>query len=209
MGKIKGVLLAVGALLTVVAVAMFATLFSAALAVPSILGAIGAVAITAWIVTMVTSGRLRIENWRATVAVVLVFAFAISVSTPAFAQSKSYRDATSGFLNETTFLASAARTTSGDSSTVVDLGAYSAGNVFIDVTAVSGGSPSMTVTFQSCPDTTVANCHDHTSGSAITATGKQLLKVNNFGRYVLIKYAITGTTPSFTFSVKGAFKPTT
>lgn len=126
---------------------------------------------------------------------------------PAAAQTKTYRDATGGFLNETTFLASAARTTSGDSGTVVDLGAYPNGNVFIGVTAASGTTPSMLVTFQSCPDTTPANCIDHTTTSAITTTGNTLMKLNNFGRYVLIKYAITGTTPSFTFSVKGAFKP--
>jgi len=146
--------------------------------------------------------KSSILNFRPLVAVVLM---AMMCFMPLADAQKTYRDATGGFLNETTFLASAARTSSGDSTAVVDLGAYANGNIFIDVTAASG-TPSMTVAFQSCPDTTVANCFDHTTSSAITGTGKTLLKVNNFGRYVLIKYTISGGTPSLTFSVKGAFK---
>lgn len=146
-------------------------------------------------------------NWKKGFLAALVIAMLVIV--PIEAQIQSTRDATSAFIKESAILASAARTASGDSTTVIDLAAYASGNIFIDVTAVSGTTPSMTVTFQSCSTTTTTDCYDHTAGAAITVAGKQLVKVNNFGRYGFVKFAITGTTPSFTFSVKGAFKPQT
>ena len=98
-----------------------------------------------------------------------------------------------------TILASAARTTSG----TVDLGSLpgEAGelNVYLDVTAVSGTTPSMTMTYQSSPDGTTF--YDNSAGAAITATGRQLIKVSsNSGKYGRLSYTISGTTPSFTFS---------
>ena len=98
-----------------------------------------------------------------------------------------------------TILASAARTTSG----TVDLGSLpgeaSELNVYLDVTVVSGTSPSMTVTYQSSPDGTAF--YDNSAGAAITATGRQLIKVAaNSGKFGRLSYAISGTTPSFTFS---------
>ena len=125
-------------------------------------------------------------------------------------QIQSVRDAQSAFIKEATILASAARTASGNSSSPIDVAAYAGGVIAIDVTAVSGTSPSMTVNVVTCSDSGTSNCgFVHTASSAITATGKTLLKVNNFGRFVRIEYTISGTSPSFTFSVYGAFKPTT
>lgn len=124
--------------------------------------------------------------------------------------ANTYRDATSGFLKEATFVALAAKTADGNSGTPIDLGVYSAGVVHINVTAVSGtSSPTLTVTFQSCADATTTYCSTHTASSGITATGNTILKVNNFGRYGRIAYTITGTTPSFTVQVIGAFKTQT
>ena len=106
-----------------------------------------------------------------------------------------------------TALASAALTVTG----TVDLGTIAGEamelNVYIDVTVVTGTTPSMTVTYQSSPDG--VNFWDHTAGAAITAVGKQLIKIaSNAGKYGRLAYAITGTTPSFTFSaIVGTKRP--
>ena len=129
---------------------------------------------------------------------------------------KNYTDATGGFLNETTFVTSAAYTVTGNSGTFSDLGGYAAGMIVINVTAVSGTSPTLTVNFQTCSSTpgqqtapAQANCATHTSSSSITATGVYFIKpVANFARWNTVTYTIGGTTPSFTFSVIGYFKPT-
>lgn len=141
------------------------------------------------------------------VAALLVTALAL---VPVTAQISTVRDAQSAFIKEATILASAARTASGNSGSPIDVAAYSAGNIMIDVTAVSGTSPSMTVNFVDCEDSGTTKCgYVHTASSAITATGKTLLKVNNFGRFTRVEFTITGTSPSFTFSAVGSFKPQT
>jgi hypothetical protein len=132
----------------------------------------------------------------------------VIVAAPVLAQN-SYRDATSGFLKEVTFLASGARTTTDATAVPTDVGAYDVGNVIIDITAVSGTSPTLVVNFDVCMDATASKCVLHTATSSLTATGRTLVKVNQFARYVRISYTVGGTTPSFTFSVYGAFKPTT
>ncbi len=72
--------------------------------------------------------------------------------------------------------------------------------VYVDVTAASGTSPSLTLTYQVSHNGT--DWFDHTAGAAITAVAKQLIKIpSNAGRYARIKYDITGTSPSFTLSV--------
>jgi hypothetical protein len=100
---------------------------------------------------------------------------------------------------QVTELASAARTTTGQSVGSAMPNEYEELNVYLNVTAVSGTTPSMTVTYQCSPDGT--NWYDHTSGSAITAAANQLIKVNaNIGKFGRLSYVISGTTPSFTFS---------
>lgn len=99
-----------------------------------------------------------------------------------------------------TALASAARTVTG----TADLGAMPGGfiemNIYAAVTAVSGTSPSMTVTYQCSHDG--VTWFDHTAGAAITTATNQLIKIPaNSGKYGRISYAISGTSPSFTFSV--------
>lgn len=100
---------------------------------------------------------------------------------------------------KTTALTSAARTTSG----TVDLGTIPGEHgellIYLDVTAIAGTSPTMTVTYQSSPDG--VSFFDNTAGVALTAAGKQLIKIpNTSGNYGRLSYAIGGTTPSFTFS---------
>jgi hypothetical protein len=103
-------------------------------------------------------------------------------------------------------------TTTNTSVTPVDVGVYASGIIIINVTAVSGTSPSLTVNFQVCDGNASAapantNCVNHTTGSAITATGLQIIKIDHFPRYITVTSTISGTTPSFTFTVKGYFKP--
>lgn len=102
-------------------------------------------------------------------------------------------------INKFTALASAARTASG----TADLGALPGDfievNVYIAVTAVAGTSPSMTVTYQCSHDG--VDWYDHTAGAAITAATNQLIKITaNAGKHGRLSYAISGTSPSFTFS---------
>lgn len=104
---------------------------------------------------------------------------------------------------EAVLLASAARTTNGNGSPVDSI----AGNdnigedvrVFVDVTAVSGTTPSMTVTLQAVVE---GVAYDLASSSAITATGQYTFTATVVPRSVQEKHVITGTTPSFTYSVR-------
>lgn len=104
-----------------------------------------------------------------------------------------------------TALASAARTVTG----AADIGAlpdsYVELNVYVASTVVTGTSPSMTVTYQCSHNGT--DWFDHTSGAAITSAANQVIKIPaNIGKFGRISYAISGTTPSFTFSVDAEAK---
>lgn len=101
-------------------------------------------------------------------------------------------------INTFTALASAARTDTGTQE-LGSLADYREISIYIDATAVSGTSPSMTVTYESSHDGTT--WFSNTVGTAITAVGKQIIKVAaNIGKFGRLNYAISGTTPSFTFS---------
>lgn len=155
----------------------------------------------------------RFECLKVLLCVLLVMVMVIPPQ-PAGAQStKTYRDATGGFLNETTFLASAAYTTSNNTITPIDVGGYDVGIIIVNVTAVSGTSPSLTVNFNACDSApgqqtfpTNANCGLHTASAAITATGVFFIKVDHLSRYVTVQTVITGTSPSFTMTIRGQFK---
>ena len=99
-----------------------------------------------------------------------------------------------------TILASAARTTTGQS-TAFDIGADDNLSVLIDATTVSGTSPTMTVNVEWSHDGATWFVADPVDAfTAITAAGK---KVKNFtvkGLYARLNYTIGGTTPSFTFA---------
>src|SRR5215831_18153215 len=129
----------------------------------------------------------RFEFLKVLLALLLVVVM-VMPPVPAVGQSssKTYRDATGGFLNETTFLPSAAYTTSNNTITPIDVGGYDVGIIIINVTAVSGTSPSLTVNFNGCDSapgsgTFPANsaCAVHTASSAITATGVFFVKVDH------------------------------
>ena len=144
--------------------------------------------------------------WRMALGCVL----ALLLMLPALAHAQiGYIDATSGFLKENTFVASGAQTASG-ASAIIDAGAYQSGILTVAVTAVSGTNPTLDVNFQTCTANSAATCVPMQSVSQFTAIGSQLLQVSGFGRYVRVIWTIGGTaTPTFTFSVYGAFKPYT
>ena len=78
--------------------------------------------------------------------------------------------------------------------------------VEVRVTAVSGTTPSMTVTLEDTFDDGANWNLVSNVGSAITAAGTTILRLNAVAtpttNNLRVNCAITGTTPSFTFSVK-------
>ena len=94
--------------------------------------------------------------------------------------------------------ASAARTTSGNSGQVTVEGPTF--GVMLNVTAVSGTTPSMTLSIEWSPDgVTWYPGETADAFTAITATGARAKAFPVKGPYARASWAITGTTPSFTF----------
>lgn len=106
-----------------------------------------------------------------------------------------------------TLLSSAARTATGQSN-AFDVGNLDSVSVFVDVTAVSGTSPSMTVNVEWTYDGATWFAADTADAfTAITAAKKTVKRFDVKGTKFRLNYTISGTTPSFTFSstvVKGA-----
>lgn len=97
---------------------------------------------------------------------------------------------------------SAARTATGNSAAIAsgDTGAFL--NLLADVTAVSGTSPSMTLTVEWSHDgTAFAQGDTADTFTAITAAAKKVKQFAVKAPYYRVVWTITGTTPSFTFSV--------
>ena len=103
-----------------------------------------------------------------------------------------------------TLLPPAARSASGSQATPLDVSQMSELAVFLVVGAASGTSPSLTVTVQDSPDG--SNWADAYSFPAVTAApavlraGWQDLKMS-VGRFLRVSWQISGTDPSFNFSV--------
>lgn len=97
-------------------------------------------------------------------------------------------------------LPSAARTATGQS-TAFAVGTRETLAVLVNVTAVSGTSPSLTVNVEWSDDGTnwfVADPAD--AFTAITAAGKKVKVFSVKGLSARLNYTISGTTPSFTFA---------
>ncbi len=108
------------------------------------------------------------------------------------------------FGNDVTLLASTTATASG-TSTGVELDDKGTVRLALVVTAASGTTPSMTVTIQTSYDNGATDAW-RTVGSgfpAVTAAGTTRQSFPGCDRFVRASYAITGTTPSFTFSITG------
>jgi hypothetical protein len=99
-------------------------------------------------------------------------------------------------------VASAARTTTGQSGTLSTHGARTL-DVAVDVTAVSGTTPSLTLSVEWSTDggTTwfVGDVAD--AFTAITAAAKRTRRFDVKGGHYRLVWTISGTTPSFTFAV--------
>lgn len=102
-----------------------------------------------------------------------------------------------------TLHASAAMTATG-SGTGVELGDSGTLILTLDVTAASGTTPSMTVSVETSED----NSTWRTLGSftAKTAAGAERKSFPGVDQYARATWTITGTTPSFTFTVTGDAK---
>lgn len=104
-----------------------------------------------------------------------------------------------------TLLASAARTANHSSGH--DEGAaaeHTEAVLFVDVTAVSGTTPSLTINVETSWDG--VNWWPHTALTAITAAGKARQTLQFLGTYLRLNNTITGTTPSFTYSAVMHYK---
>lgn len=100
-----------------------------------------------------------------------------------------------------TILASAARTTTGQS-TAFDEGNADKLSVLVDVTAASGTTPQLTVNVEWSHDNTNWFAADTPDAfTVITAAKKVCKQFDVKGLYARLNYTILGTTPSFTFSV--------
>ena len=101
-----------------------------------------------------------------------------------------------------TLVAAGARTATGNSGALA-LGDQSVLDLEVNVTAVSGTTPSMTLSVQWSNDGTNFGAPDGGGDTfaAITATGVVAKQLTVKGLYCQIVWTITGTTPSFNFSV--------
>lgn len=101
-----------------------------------------------------------------------------------------------------TLHASGAETTTGQG-TAVDIGALRrAARLVLDVTAVSGTSPSLEVQLQTSEKGTGGWTLVDTI-SSIAAEGRREWHVARLAQFVRVVWVITGTTPSFTFTLSG------
>jgi hypothetical protein len=102
-----------------------------------------------------------------------------------------------------TLVASAARTATGNSGAIA-LGSGAASlELELEVTAASGTSPSMTLSIQWSVDGTNFGNNDASTDAfaAVTTTGNVTKTITVRAPYMQLVWTITGTTPSFTFSV--------
>jgi hypothetical protein len=97
---------------------------------------------------------------------------------------------------------SAARTANGNSASALTNASGRNAHFIVNVSAVSGTTPSLTVRVQT-QDPVSSNWVDLPSAasSAITTVSTNLFTVSNLPRTYRLAWTITGTTPSFTFSV--------
>lgn len=98
-------------------------------------------------------------------------------------------------------LQNAAITASGNTVSTTITAAYDHATVYVNVSAATGTTPSLTPTVQASIDggTTWT---DWQAGTAMTAAGSQAIKLTNFTPALMrVAYAVSGTTPSFTTEI--------
>lgn len=102
---------------------------------------------------------------------------------------------------EITFTPAATAVTANGQSSVQDVSSYKEGILVIDITAVTGTTPTLNIAVQT---------YDFLSGKWVTvpgvtvaqqtAVGTVAVAVTNFGEQMRLSYTVGGTTPSFTLS---------
>lgn len=104
--------------------------------------------------------------------------------------------------SDVTVLASGAITASGQSA-AIDVGGAGTLRAQVQVSAVSGTSPSLTATIQTSHDAGATDAW-RTAGaaySALTAVSNSPWQCFVVDRYVRVSYVVSGTTPSLTTTV--------
>ncbi len=102
--------------------------------------------------------------------------------------------------------ASAARTATGNSGAIPLPESAEMVALLVNVSAVSGTTPSMALTVEWSNDGT--NWAQGDTADSLTAITTAIARVKQFsvkGRLMRVVWTITGTTPSFTFSATGTF----
>lgn len=109
-------------------------------------------------------------------------------------------------MNQQVVAASAARTASGNSGAFTLTEGNQNLSVLVDVTVVSGTTPSMTISVEWSDDsgTTFAQADPADAMTALTTTGTKAKIFQVKAPWFRVVWTITGTTPSFTFSVRTA-----
>lgn len=102
-----------------------------------------------------------------------------------------------------TVVASAARTTSSNSGTLTGWTRDGAPQARLAITAASGTTPQLVLTIQDSPDGSTWTTRDTFPTQTTTATVTRALPTL-MAPYQRVAWTITGTTPSFTFSVQFA-----
>lgn len=94
--------------------------------------------------------------------------------------------------------------TATQTSAKISTGGYGNAKAFLNITAVSGTSPTLVVKFQESADG--INFVDVPSGafSSQNATGVNELLLSNVGPYLRAVQTVGGTTPSFTYDLSVA-----
>lgn len=105
---------------------------------------------------------------------------------------------------EQTPVVSAVRTASGGTGTLTGFGSAASIRAQLDVTAVSGSSPTLDVVLEETFDGT--NWSTVKTFAQMTAPGRGIVSTSDFTNRLRIRWTITGTTPSFTFSVTWALR---
>ena len=102
-----------------------------------------------------------------------------------------------------TFLTLASKTANG-SATGIDCLTYCRGSLLVRVTNISGTTPTLDVIVESSQDD--SNYVEILRFDRVTELGSQWRHIQGFGRYVRVSWVLGGTSPNFTFEVKGTMK---
>ncbi len=107
------------------------------------------------------------------------------------------------FTSAITPLASASRTSSGVGA-ALDLGVYRTAHLTLDVTAVSGTTPTLLVTIETAPSSIESTWLSLGAFAAAVAVGRQTrIRFTGADQFARVRWTISGSAPSFAFSVTG------